>query len=187
MIACAQMPESPAEGGSSLGPRIAQDFPPETFRFFFSPTRLVFTMSRDDARHRLRERGRPSVPPRPTTLSATIARVRRRRHSDTMDGNVQMIDLPSQGAPAEISSDYRGQESRLTEFQAKVVQDMADIQHGLNCLAQHVAAVPGQVLEGMARVEAPEGSSWRNWFTVCTQRPFAPRPILPVLTSATLR
>ncbi|KAK4143974.1 uncharacterized protein C8A04DRAFT_11869 [Dichotomopilus funicola] len=140
-------------------------------------------MSRDESRHRLHERGRPPVPPRPTILRPTTVRVRRRRHSDTMDGYDQMIDLPSQGAPAEISSDYRGQESLLTQFQAKVIQDMAGIQYGLNRLAQQVAAVPDQVLEGMVRVEAPEGSSWRSWFTVCTQRPFAPyrqhKPVPP--------
>ena len=85
-----------------------------------------------------------------------------------MDGNDQIIDLLSQGAPVEISSDYRGQESLVNEFQAKVAQDMAGIQYGLNCLTQQVAAVPGQVLEGMARVGAPEGSSWRSWFIVCT-------------------
>ncbi|KAH6614540.1 hypothetical protein B0J18DRAFT_439604 [Chaetomium sp. MPI-SDFR-AT-0129] len=137
-------------------------------------------MSRDESRHRLHERGRPPVPPRPTTLRATTVRVRRRRHSDTMDGYDQMIDLPSQGAPAEISSDYQGQESLLTEFQAKVIQDMAGIQYELNCLAQQVAAVPGQVLEGMVRVGAPEGSSRRSWFTGNHQQQYRQhRPVPP--------
>ncbi|KAK4034240.1 hypothetical protein C8A01DRAFT_18927 [Parachaetomium inaequale] len=119
-------------------------------------------MSRDESRHRQLEGGRPPVPPRPSSLRNTTVRLRPRRYSNTMDGYDPTTGLPSQGAPpeAQISSNYQGQESLLTEFQVKVVQDMAGIQHGLNCLTQQVAAVPSQVLEGMARAGAPEESGW---------------------------
>ena len=95
-----------------------------------------------------------------------------------MDGYNPTTGLPSQSAPAEaqISSNYQGQESLFTEFQLKVAQDMAGIQHGLNCLTQQVAAVPSQVLEGMTRAGAPEESGWRcflvcNTFTPCLNYP----------------
>ncbi|KAK3897829.1 hypothetical protein C8A05DRAFT_19481 [Staphylotrichum tortipilum] len=121
-------------------------------------------MSQDESRHRQRERerGRPPLPPRFMTVVFTP---RSRRRSDTMDG-YDPTGLPPQGAPvtAQISSDYQGQEPLLTEFQAKVGQDMANIQDGLNYISQQIAAVPGRVLEGMAKAGGSEESGWRNWF-----------------------
>jgi hypothetical protein len=109
------------------------------------------------------------VPPRPSSLRNATGHLRPRTYSDTMDGYNPTTGLPSQGAPAEaqISSSYQVQESLLTEFQVRVAEDMASIQYGLNCLTQQVAAVPSQVLEGLARAGAPEESGWLSWISVC--------------------
>ncbi len=84
-----------------------------------------------------------------------------------------MEGLASQGTPTEVSRDFQAQEPLPTEFQAQVAQDMANIQDGIHRLAQQIATVPGQVLEGMARVNGPEESGWRLWLTVCAYLPSA--------------
>jgi hypothetical protein len=83
-----------------------------------------------------------------------------------MDDDARMTGIRplSDLGPTDIGGDPRRQEAILLEFQARVAQDMAGIQNGLNCLMQQVEAVPAQVAAGMTKSAAPAGT----WLPVCT-------------------
>lgn len=130
-------------------------------------------MSHDESRHRHRERERgrtgPPVPPRSRSASYyTSYEVRPRRRSTTMDYDDPMVDMAPQHevGGADVSGDARRQEAILLEFQAKMNQDMAGIQTGLNCLMQQVEAIPAQVAAGMSKPGGSGEHGWRAWLPV---------------------
>ncbi|EAQ84518.1 predicted protein [Chaetomium globosum CBS 148.51] len=135
-------------------------------------------MSHDESRHRHRERERgrtgPPVPPRSRSASYyTSYEVRPRRRSTTMDYDDPMVDMAPQHevGGADVSGDARRQEAILLEFQAKMNQDMAGIQTGLNCLMQQVEAIPAQVAAGMSKPGGSGEHGWRAWLPGSTGYP----------------
>ena len=85
-----------------------------------------------------------------------------------MDLDAPMADIAPQRevAAADVSGDPRRQEAILLELQAKMNQDMAGIQNGLNCLMQQVEAIPAQVAAGMGKPGGSGEHGWRAWLPV---------------------
>jgi hypothetical protein len=104
-----------------------------------------------------------------------------------MDHDAPMPDIAPQHevAAADISGDPRRQEAILLELQAKMNQDMAGIQTGLNCLMQQVEAIPAQVAAGMGKPGASGEHGWRAWFPGATGYPDQQPPTPPPHVNAT--
>ena len=87
-----------------------------------------------------------------------------------MDGDEPMTDVPCPDEPGllDVGERPRRESPSPQEFQARVVQDFAGLQNGLNDLIQQVQAVPSQVVAELARSNAPgESHGWRTTFRVC--------------------
>jgi hypothetical protein len=90
-----------------------------------------------------------------------------------MDGDDPMTGILPQGASptVPISCDPQRQESLLLSVQAKISQEIANVQNELNLVLQRVDAVPAKVIERMANSRDGGESGWRGWFHGVCQHP----------------
>ncbi|KAH6842400.1 hypothetical protein B0I37DRAFT_381842 [Chaetomium sp. MPI-CAGE-AT-0009] len=141
-------------------------------------------MSHEDSRHRHREGGRGRtgpVPPRSRSTSYYMTyeyRPRPRTYSNTMGHDDTMMDVAPQHqvVTTDANGDQRRQEAILLELQAKLNQDMAGIQNGMNYLMQQVHAIPAQIAAGMAKTGASGEPGWRSWLPLPSRGQAPPPP-----------